>query len=259
MPHSHHSHSGQFCIHAAGTLQEGVLEAIRQGFQVYGLTECKSITPEEFALQFEHFLVEAHRIKLTHYITPLDLEELDSLLQRRRGLVEYIVGSVHHVNGIPIDFDLVTFRKAVESMESTLPATKDGGFLSVKPEIIEHLDLCRLYNSTLQLSEYPEALARVERNIIYAVRYEASFEINASALHKGWSTPYPGEDLLQIILKHGGRLILSNDSHGPHDRAGVTELWFLEHSETPNASGRNIKATKMDRPWAADAFWTRFS
>ena len=39
MPFSHHSHSGQFCKHAAGTLEEVVLEAIRQGFRTYGLTE----------------------------------------------------------------------------------------------------------------------------------------------------------------------------------------------------------------------------
>lgn len=39
MPYSHHSHSGQFCKHAKGTLEEVVLEAIRQGFQVFGLTE----------------------------------------------------------------------------------------------------------------------------------------------------------------------------------------------------------------------------
>ena len=39
MPHSHHSHSGQFCKHASGRLEDVVLEAIRQGFEVYGLTE----------------------------------------------------------------------------------------------------------------------------------------------------------------------------------------------------------------------------
>lgn len=39
MPHSHHSHSGQFCKHATGLLEDVVLEAIRQGFEVYGLTE----------------------------------------------------------------------------------------------------------------------------------------------------------------------------------------------------------------------------
>jgi len=39
MPFSHHSHSGQFCKHASGNLEDVVREAIRQGFEVYGLTE----------------------------------------------------------------------------------------------------------------------------------------------------------------------------------------------------------------------------
>lgn len=39
MPFSHHSHSGQFCKHASGSLEEVVQEAIRQKFIVFGLTE----------------------------------------------------------------------------------------------------------------------------------------------------------------------------------------------------------------------------
>ena len=39
MPYSHHSHSGQFCKHAAGSLEDVVKEALRQGFEIYCLTE----------------------------------------------------------------------------------------------------------------------------------------------------------------------------------------------------------------------------
>jgi histidinol-phosphatase (PHP family) len=39
MPQSHHSHSGQFCKHAVGSLEDVVKEALNQGFEVYGLTE----------------------------------------------------------------------------------------------------------------------------------------------------------------------------------------------------------------------------
>lgn len=39
MPHSHHSHSGQFCKHASGLLEEVVHAAVQQGFELYGLTE----------------------------------------------------------------------------------------------------------------------------------------------------------------------------------------------------------------------------
>jgi hypothetical protein len=53
MPHSHHSHSGQFCKHAIGLLEDVVKEALNQGFEVYGLTEhapryhVKDLYPEE--------------------------------------------------------------------------------------------------------------------------------------------------------------------------------------------------------------------
>ena len=57
MPYSHHSHSGQFCKHATGLLEDVVKEALDQGFEVYGLTEhvpryqVKDLYPEEVIRQ----------------------------------------------------------------------------------------------------------------------------------------------------------------------------------------------------------------
>ena len=59
MPHSHHSHSGQFCKHAKGMLEDVVLEAIRQKFEVFGLTEhvpryrTEDLYPEEVCISFD--------------------------------------------------------------------------------------------------------------------------------------------------------------------------------------------------------------
>ena len=39
MPYSHHSHSGQFCNHAANTLEEVVKNAIVMEMEVFALTE----------------------------------------------------------------------------------------------------------------------------------------------------------------------------------------------------------------------------
>lgn len=39
MPYSFHSHSGQFCKHGYGLLEDVVKEAIRKGFHAYGLSE----------------------------------------------------------------------------------------------------------------------------------------------------------------------------------------------------------------------------
>jgi HisJ family histidinol phosphate phosphatase len=63
MPYSHHSHSGQFCKHASGRLEDVVLEAIRQGFEVYGLTEhvpryrMVDLYPEEVIRSFFRFFL----------------------------------------------------------------------------------------------------------------------------------------------------------------------------------------------------------
>jgi histidinol-phosphatase (PHP family) len=39
MPFSYHSHSGQFCHHGYGELEQVVQQAIKKKFKIYGLTE----------------------------------------------------------------------------------------------------------------------------------------------------------------------------------------------------------------------------
>ncbi|KIK64229.1 hypothetical protein GYMLUDRAFT_221557 [Collybiopsis luxurians FD-317 M1] len=306
MPYSHHSHSGQFCGHATGKLEDVVLEAIRKDFRVYGLSEhvpryrTEDLYPEEIGMeldglstQFDAFLDEAHRLKVhyasqitllvgleTDYITSIDLERLDALLERHGDRIEYIVGSIHHVCGIPIDFDIDTFNRALahqpggsvdEQMEAFLCSYFEAQFELMqryRPEIIGHVDLCRLYNPQLRFAEYPRAWELLKRNIFYAVGYGALFEVNAAAFRKSWSTAYPGEDVLKVILQAGGRLALSDDSHGPHAvglnyhrvadylrHEGVDELWYLEASENLNEAGRKVQAIKVPDGWESHSLW----
>ncbi|KAF8452340.1 Polymerase/histidinol phosphatase-like protein [Boletus edulis BED1] len=317
MPFSHHSHSGQFCRHASGTLEEVVLEAIRLGFEVYGLTEHvpryrpEDLYPEEAGLspdalikQFSDFLDEAHKLKAaytsqitllvgleTEFITNNDLENLSTLLSEHPGRIEYIVGSIHHVNAIPIDFDHTSFKMALRScsptevpvaeMNATAQCRMDN-FLSnyldahyrllerFRPEIIGHLDLCRLYNPNLRFSEFPNAWSKLKRNVEFAIGYNALFEVNAAALRKGWQTPYPGEDVAALILELGGRLALSDDSHGPHRvgenysrvrdylrQLGVKELWYLTRTPDGSPFERGLSATCVTDDWWKHDFWDR--
>jgi histidinol-phosphatase (PHP family) len=167
--------------------------------------------------------VEAARLKANHaaqisilvgleteHITALDLASLRDLLFAHKGTVDYIVGSVHHVNTIPIDFDLPTFQRALSSMQCDSEQQYQECFLCAyfesqfeilrqfKPEVVGHFDLCRLYTPTLQFSDYPQAQELMERNIDFAVGYGALFEVNSSAFKKGWMTAYPGEDALKV-------------------------------------------------------------
>ncbi|CAE6524702.1 unnamed protein product [Rhizoctonia solani] len=294
---SHHSHSGQFCKHAVGTLEEVVKAAINGGFQVFGLTEhvpryrVEDLYPEEADLDpsdlmttFDGFIEEAHRLKRlyadqitllvgleTDYITSNDLDQLQVLLERHGEKIEYVVGSVHHCNGIPIDFDRPAFERAVASftnsqvikIEEFGPNEVQRAFLNgyldaqfrlmerIHPEVIGHFDLCRLYTPHLLLESVWD---RVERNVRYAVEYGAAFELNAAAFRKGWDCAYPGREIVKLIKSLDGTFVLSDDSHGPaavglnYDKLeayinemGVTSVARLEKVESSNRAGRFLK------------------
>jgi len=173
--------------------------------------------------QFEGYIEEAHRLKLvyrneitllvgleTEYITSLDLDKLEELLERFGEKIEYIVGSVHHVQGIPIDFDLATFQLCLGTFDGGTEHERMEGFLCAyfdaqyevlerfRPEIVGHIDLCRLYNPRLLFSDYPRAEEKLERNIRFASEYGALFEASAAPFRKGWDTGYPGKDVLEV-------------------------------------------------------------
>jgi histidinol-phosphatase (PHP family) len=71
-------------------------------------------------------------------------------------------------------------------------------FRQFHPEIIGHLDLCRLYTPQLRFADYPQAHDKLVRNIKFAVGYGALFEVNAAAFRKGWDAAYPGEDAIKV-------------------------------------------------------------
>ncbi|KDQ12419.1 hypothetical protein BOTBODRAFT_189161 [Botryobasidium botryosum FD-172 SS1] len=309
MPYSHHSHSGQFCKHAVGLLEDVVQTAISKRFHVYGLTEHvpryrsadlypeeDGLTPQDLSTTFDAFIAEASRLRTTYadrisllvgleteYITPADLDALELLLTHHRPRIDYIVGSVHHVHGFSFDFDAPTYEAALRSFTATSddPASTLRPFLNAyfdaqhdiitrfQPEIIGHLDLCRLFRPAHRLDRWPDVWAKVDRNVRAAIAYGALFEFNAAAFRKpGWETAYPGRDVVQLILGHGGKFALSDDSHGPHavglhyDKLyaylrdlGISEIWYLERCERPNAAGRLACAKRAEGDWWQDPFW----
>lgn len=167
-------------------------------------------------------MLEAHRLKEiysskikllvgleTEYIQPADIDPLEALLKSYGSHIEYIVGSVHHVNSIPIDFDLETYKKAVASfptendqqLETYLCTYFDaqyGLMQRLHPEVIGHIDLCRLYTPDLSLKDYPAVWGKLKRNVRFATEYGALFELNAAAFRKGWSSAYPAKDIVTV-------------------------------------------------------------
>ncbi|KAJ1852850.1 hypothetical protein GGH12_001349 [Coemansia sp. RSA 1822] len=252
MPFTFHSHSGQFCRHAKGTLENVVKAAIAKNMLALGLTEhvprsrTQDLYPEESDLTtndlytaFHAYVDEARRLRKqygsqihiligaeTEYITHDTLDELKHL--RKKYDLDFLVGSLHHVNGMPMDFSPELYEQIVEHCSGSRSEMFRRYFdeqlvllQELQPEIVGHFDLIRIFHPYSTGVEDPLLQADIRklalRNIDYAISYGAIFEINTRAWKKGLRDAYPQRDLLQEIMARGGRITLSDDSHGEHD------------------------------------------
>lgn len=247
--HSHHSHSGQYCTHATGDLEDCIKEAIRQKFTLFCLTEHipryreDDLYPgEEVNLidlidMFCGFHKHARELQAkyrsqidilvgleTEYIRAIDLRVLELLVAAYP--VDFVVGSVHHVNGIPIDFDRETWDRALISCHSNEEEFygryfdhQYEVFQTFHPMVIGHFDVILLFAPSGQetnLLQWDSVKSKILRNIEFVISYGGLFELNSAAFRKGWSTAYPASNLVDLITSMGGHFCLSDDSHGPH-------------------------------------------
>lgn len=233
MPFSHHSHSGQFCGHAANTLEEVVQQAIAKGMTTFCLTEHMpraeiDFYPEEvndhdeasLAKLFDDFYAEARRLQRAYasqiqlfvgfegeWIRPESLELCRRVLEKHD--VDMFVGSVHHVHTVPIDFDTPLYHKARELSDGTDEGIFADYFDSqyemlqaLKPPVVAHFDLIRLKSDDPERSfrTWPRVWEKIERNLQYVAGYGGVLELNSSSLRKGMSEPYPQVEVCQVSL-----------------------------------------------------------
>jgi histidinol-phosphatase (PHP family) len=247
MPFSLHSHSGQFCHHASGTLEEMVQAAIQSGLTTYGLSEhmprqrTQDLYPEEVEVhatpaslyqQFDAYIQEARRLEKkyanqirilvgmeTEYIYPEQLAEIEML--RTRYEIDYVVGSVHHVHGHPIDFDTAMLAKAREASGGTDEALICAYFdaqrdmlQALKPEVVGHFDLIRRFMPPD--THWPESVwKRIRENAAIIAEYGGLVEINTAAWKYGLKDPYPQSAVIDILKRAGCKFTLSDDAHAP--------------------------------------------
>ena len=245
----HGGHSGQFCDHADKcTLEQVVNTYIEKGYKHFGVSEHQpcpegflyddqiqaGLDTEKIFERFSQYVSEAKRLQstcpkdvqmLVGFETERCNDEAYSLIETLRAQykVDYIVGSVHHVEGIPFDTSRDYFSKAVVelgSLDKVYRAYYEHQFeliQSCKPEVIGHFDLVRIYTENEKVSS--RIVEIQERNIQAVVDYGGVFEVNSRALRKGLSDVYPKTEVLRMIKEAGGQITLGDDSHG-HTQIG---------------------------------------
>ncbi len=242
----HGGHSGQFCNHAQDTLEEVVQAYIDQGFAWVGLTEHMPPTddrylyPEErdagltagaMAERFGQYIEEARRLQQRYADrieilvgfetedTPGAIVLAEQLMARYRP--DYIVGSVHHIEGIPFDYSEEQYQRAADAvggMEALYCAYFDRQYDLIerlKPQVVGHFDLIRLFDPIYrrQLMRR-DVLNKVQRNLELIRDLGLILDFNVAAMKKGAFEPYVCRPILNQALYLRIPVVPGDDSHG---------------------------------------------
>ena len=176
-------------------------------------------------------------------------------------VVDFYIGSVHHVHGIPIDYDAALYRKARAVAGGSDARLFEDYFdaqfemlNALKPRVVGHLDLIRLLcdDPNQNLKELKGVWEKVVRNLKVIVAQGGLIELNTSALRKGLNEPYPTRSVCEEFLSMGGMLTLSDDSHGiahvgaNYDK-GIAYLESLGVKDLYTLDGKGLKGNSQVR------------
>src|SRR5688572_4481213 len=212
----HGGHSGEFCGHAKGQLEDVVQAAIDAGFSTYGLSEHaprfrrEHLYPEEQHLDvgdlldiFRRYVARASALRdrvsdRLELLIGFETEALpvadwpDRMRELRRSApFDYIVGSVHSIGDTWVDLNAETTERA---------ALANGGFerlrcayfdrlaelvRTLEPEVVGHVDLIRRFEppefrfNALEL-KHADGVLEAARAV------GAALEVNAAPFRRGF-------------------------------------------------------------------------
>jgi len=134
---------------------------------------------------------------------------------------DYIVGSLHHVNDIPIDYTPAVYRQAAEVAGGTEALYCDYFdrqhelIRRLRPEVVGHFDLIRIFDPDYPAHlRLPGVRERIERNLLLIRELDLIMDLNVRAYYKGMDEPYISRPVLEQALALGIAVVPGDDSHG---------------------------------------------
>jgi histidinol-phosphatase (PHP family) len=245
----HGGHSGEFCGHAKGKLEPVVQRAIEEGFTHYGLSEhcpryrdqdlysdeaALGMTPASLATTFRAYIDEAFALRERYadriqLLVGFETERLPpgdwhARMRELRALApfEYVIGSVHDVDGVWVDYKREVTEQLAERVggRARLQALYFDAVTdmvgTLKPEVVGHIDLIRKFDGPSP-SFSPAVYRRID-DALEAVRSVGGvLEVNCATHRRGLGPVYPLPQILERARGMGIGVTLGDDGHGAHD------------------------------------------
>jgi histidinol-phosphatase (PHP family) len=256
----HGGHSGEFCCHATDTLEEIVAAYAGKKFHWVGITEHappiedRFLYPEEIDAgfnsqtlyhRFDRYIASCRKLQRkyagtlqiyvafeTEYYSG-SIPFIGDLI--RRFEPDYVVGSVHHIDDIGFDNSPGAYARAVsaaggiEALYCRYFDAQHRMLTELRPRVVGHFDLIRLYDPDYVVHlERPAVREKVRRNLELIRHLNSIMDINARAIAKGGSEPYPTRSILKQAVELGIPLVPGDDSHGV-DTVGLHIDQVIEH------------------------------
>lgn len=269
----HGGHSGQYCDHATDKLEEIIKRYIELGFSWVGITEHTpaistqlldpgqvklGLTPKTLMATFASYMDECRQLqhKYSDEIQIFAAMEIETysgyehfvpyLLERFQP--DYMVGSVHFVDDISIDYSKKTYTSAVRQL---------GGIKELycryfdlqyemlqlfRPAVVGHFDLIRIFDAEYKSRlKQPEIMQRITRNLELIKDLELILDLNLRSLVKGADEPYISRSILEMARDMDIAVVPGDDSHGVASVGGymdqgislLTELGFSTQWRKP--------------------------
>ena len=226
---NYHTHT-TFCD-GDNTAEEMVKSAIEKGFSALGFSgHGYTAFDHTYCMQDTNgYIAEINRLKEKYkkdIQIYLGIEE-NVGGEAERSDFDYLMGSSHYfrIDGAyyPIDSNPDCFKKCLDLFGGDVLNLAESYYtpfceyiLKRKPDIIGHFDLITKFDEMGESIFFSNEkyLKLSEKYLREAMKSGSIFEVNTGAISRGYRTaPYPHINLLHILKKEGGKIIINSDSH----------------------------------------------
>jgi histidinol-phosphatase (PHP family) len=232
--HTHHDR----CGHAAGNIREYIEAAIDHGLDMIGISDHSPYFFSEddqphpgIAMgktQFSEYVSEVVQLK-SEYKGKIDVllgvesdffPEHADLYRQQYHLYpfDYIIGSVHFVEGISIfkqdRWEGLSNKEKLQTKESYYQLIEESARSEIF-QILGHIDAMKGFYpsfSTIQTET-------IDKTLKVITEFDLAIEVNTSGKTKDCGGWYPADEILERALYYGVKATFGSDAHTP-DRVG---------------------------------------
>jgi histidinol-phosphatase (PHP family) len=232
--HTHHDR----CGHARGKIRDYIEAAIDSGLDIIGISDHTPYFSREEdhpyphitmpKSQFPDYVNEVLNLKKMYagkieVLLGIEADFFPDLVEDYRPNFDlypfdYIIGSIHHVDGISIfrkgRWDALSTQEKIRTKEtyySLIEQSARSGMF----QILGHIDAMKGYYPAFSSVQ----TAAVEHTMKVIGEHDIAIEINTSGKTKDVGGWYPADDILEKALHYGVKVTFGSDAHDP-ERVG---------------------------------------